>query len=165
MSARALPSVTLALAACDVEPTAHDECHAKLSAAPGCPAAALVVMSDYVSTQVALTELDGKTLCGSYVSSARAETSPVAFALSGDVVLPSSRPPSGRAVLIDRYGTNVVSFLEPGSGAILAQLAVGTGFESNPQDYLELDARREAHDAALAARWRKSGDGSSTEPW
>jgi hypothetical protein len=137
-----------ALLACNVEPTAHDECHAKLSAASGCPAAALVVMSDYNSTQIALTTLSGDTLCGSYFSTARAEATPVAFALSGDVVLPSTRPASGRAVVIDRYGTNVVSFLVPETGVLLGQLAVGTGFESNPQDYLELDERR-----ALVSRW------------
>jgi hypothetical protein len=137
-----------ALAACNVEPTAHDECHAKLSAASGCPAAALVVMSDFSSTQIALTKLSGDTLCGSYFSTARAEAKPVAFALSGDVVLPSTRPASGRAVVIDRYGTNVVSFLAAETGALLGQLAVGTGFESNPQDYLEIDERR-----ALVSRW------------
>jgi len=149
---RAYGAVALALAgtlaACNVEPTAHDECHAKLSAAPGCPAAALVVMSDYLSTQIALTTPAGDTLCGSYFSTARAEATPVAFALSGDVVLPSARPASGRAVVIDRYGTNVVSFLAADTGALLGQLAVGTGFESNPQDYLEIDERR-----ALVSRW------------
>jgi len=147
---RALAAAVLAgsLAACNVEPTAHDECHAKLNAAPGCPAAALVVMSDYVSTQIALTSLAGDTLCGSYFSTARAEATPVAFALSGDVVLPSTRPPSGRAVVIDRYGTNVVSFLVAETGALIGQLPVGTGFESNPQDYLEIDERR-----ALVSRW------------
>lgn len=150
MNVRALVSLLLLLAAgaCNVEPSAHDECRAALHAELGCPAAALVVTSDFVSTQVALTRLDGTTLCGSYVSTARAETTPVGFALSGDVVLPSTRPPSGRAVLIDRYGTNVVSFLEASTGKILGQLAIGTGFESNPQDYLELDERR-----ALVSRW------------
>jgi hypothetical protein len=137
-----------ALVACNVEPSAHDECHAELEAQAGCPAAALVVMSDFVSTQVALATPDGKTLCGSYFSTARAETTSTGFALSGDVVVPSTRPPSGRAVLIDRYGTNVVSFLVPSTGTILGQLAVGTGFESNPQDYLELDDRH-----ALVSRW------------
>ena len=148
MAFRALVLTALALAACNVEPTAHDECHAELHAEAGCPAAALVVTSDFVSTQVALARLDGQTLCGSYLSTARAETTPVGFALSGDVVLPTTRPPSGRAVVVDRYGTNVVSFLEPSSGKILGQLAVGTGFESNPQDYLEIDERR-----ALVSRW------------
>ena len=140
--------LSVSLVACNVEPTAHDECHATLAPAPDCPAAALVVMTDYVSTQIGLTTLGGDTLCSSYFSTARAEATPVAFALSGDVALPSSRPPSGRAVVIDRYGTNVVSFLVAETGAILGQLAVGTGFESNPQDYLEIDT-----DRALVSRW------------
>jgi hypothetical protein len=149
MSFRRLAAVaSLSFAACNVEPTAHDECHATLAAASGCPAAALVVMSDYVSTQIGLTTLAGDTLCGSYFSTARAEATAVAFALSGDVALPSTRPPSGRAVVLDRYGTNVVSFLVAETGALLGQLAVGTGFESNPQDYLEIDTNR-----ALVSRW------------
>jgi hypothetical protein len=105
-------------------------------------------MSDFISTQVALNRLDGTTLCGSLISSARSETTPISFALSGDVVLPSSPPSSGRVVLLDRYGTNVVSFLDGESGAITGQLAAGTGFEANIQDYLEIDA-----DRALISRW------------
>jgi hypothetical protein len=49
---------------------------------------------------------------------------------------------------LDRYGTNVVSFLDGSTGAFTAQLAVGTGFEANIQDYLEID-----HDLALISRW------------
>ncbi len=135
---RALVAVAVTTA-CNVEPTARDACAAELSRAPGCPTAALVVMSDFISTQVSLHRLDGATLCGSLVSSARSETTPISFALSGDVVLPSSAPSSGRVVLLDRYGTNVVSFLDGSSGAFTAQLAVGTGFEANIQDYLEID--------------------------
>jgi hypothetical protein len=135
-------------AACNVEPTARDGCAAELGRAPGCPAAALVVMSDFISTQVSLHRLDGATICGSLVSSARSETTPIAFALSGDVVLPSNPPSSGRVVLLDRYGTNVVSFLDGSSGAFTAQLAVGTGFEANIQDYLEIDDT-----LALVSRW------------
>jgi hypothetical protein len=134
--------------ACNVTPTAHDHCDAKLERTPGCPAGALVVMSDFESTQIALATLDGLTLCSSLISSARTETTAVTFALSGDVVLPSSRPASGRAVLIDRYGTNVVSFVNPTTGAIESQLAAGTGFEANIQDYVEIDETR-----ALVSRW------------
>jgi len=148
-----LPSACLALLACtafacNVSPVTHDECHATVARALGCPAAALVVMSDFVSTQIALTDPDGRTLCGSFISSARSETTPVSYALSGDAVLPSSAPTSGRAVVIDRYGTNVVSFLEPGTGRLEGQLALGTGFEANIQDYVELDDTR-----ALVSRW------------
>jgi hypothetical protein len=133
---------------CNVAPVTHDECHASVTRTAECPGAALVVMSDFSSTQIALTDLDGRTRCGSFISSARAETTPVSYALSGDVVLPSTRPTSNRVVVIDRYGTNVVSFLDPGSGAVLGQLAVGSGFEANIQDYLELDETR-----ALVSRW------------
>jgi hypothetical protein len=149
-SLRRLAALACAAAsvACNVRAVTHDECHAELEASATCAAAALVVMSDFGSTQVALSRLDGQTLCGSFISSARSETTPVSFALSGDVVLPSSRPPSGRAVLLDRYGTNVVSFLTRATGAIEAQLPLGTGFEANIQDYLEVDER-----LALVSRW------------
>jgi len=133
--------------ACNVAPTTHDHCAVTLTRAPGCPAGALVVMSDFSSTQVALTGLDGQTLCGSLISSAGTET-PVPYALSGDVVLPSSPPASGRAVLLDSYGTNVVSFLDAASGRVLSQLPVGTGFEATIEDYVEIDATR-----ALVSRW------------
>jgi hypothetical protein len=132
--------------ACNVAPTTHDHCAATLAPAPGCAAGALVVMSDFSSSQVALTGLDGETLCGSLISSAGTET-PVPYALSGDVLLPSSRPPSARAVLLDSYGTNVVSFLEPSSGS-LSQLPVATGFEASIEDYVEIDSVR-----ALVSRW------------
>src|SRR6266508_4044312 len=78
--------------ACNVEPTTEDACAAELHRESGCPAGALVVMSDFISTQVALNRLDGTTLCGSLISSARSETTPISFALSGDVVLPSTPP-------------------------------------------------------------------------
>jgi hypothetical protein len=51
-------------------------------------------------------------------------------------------------VLVDRFGTNVVTWLDPETARVLAQLPVGTGFQSNPQDYLELDDRR-----AFVSRW------------
>lgn len=107
-----------------------------------CDRGAVVLMTDYMSTQVALTKQDGTPLSTSFVSTASTKASGVAFALSGDVVLPNVRPPSGRVVLLDRYGTNVVTWLDPGTAKVLAQLPVGTGFESNPQDYVELDATR-----------------------
>jgi hypothetical protein len=56
-------------------------------------------------------------------------------------------------VLLDRFGTNVVSWLDPVSGDVLAQLPVGTGFESNPQDYLEV-----SDELALVTRWGQNGD-------
>jgi len=56
-------------------------------------------------------------------------------------VLPATRPASGEVVLIDRFGTNVLTWVDAASGDVRAQLSVGTGYESNPQDYLEIDER------------------------
>jgi hypothetical protein len=135
-------ALALLLSACNVTPLGTDDRGAVVDGRPGCPGAALVVLSDYLSTQVAVVSLAGETLSESLISTASLEGSPLSFPLSGDVVLPSSRPRSGRAVLIDRYGTNVLTFVDPESAEVLGQLPVGTGFESNPQDYLELDGTR-----------------------
>lgn len=141
-------AAALALFACNVEPLGEPTGGVSVIRQPGCPAAAVVVMTDYVSTQVAISALDGETLSASFISTGSASASGLAFPLSGDVVVPSTRPPSGRVVLVDRFGTNVVTFVDPETARVLDQLAVGTGFQSNPQDYLELDERR-----ALVSRW------------
>ena len=157
-----LPRVLLlgmVAAACNVEPLGGPTGGISVIREPGCPAAVIVVMSDFVSTQVALSALDGETLSASFVSTASAGTSGLSFALSGDVAVPSTRPPSGRVVLVDRFGTNVVTWLDPETARVLAQLPVGTGFQSNPQDYLELDARR-----ALVSRWDENA-APGTQPF
>ncbi|HVR19306.1 MAG TPA: hypothetical protein VMS65_06415 [Polyangiaceae bacterium] len=141
----------LVASACNVEPVGVPTGGVTVIRQPGCPAAAIVVMSDFVSTQVAISALDGETLSASFVSTASASVSGLAFPLSGDVSVPSTRPPSGRVVLVDRFGTNVVTWLDPETARVLAQLPVGTGFQSNPHDYLELDERR-----ALVSRWEEN---------
>ena len=135
-------AASLAVSGCNVTPLGVEDRGAVVDGRPGCPGAARVVLSDYLSTQIALVSLEGETLSESLISTASLEGSPLSFPLSGDVTLPSSRPPSGRAVIIDRYGTNVLTFVDPATAAVLGQLPVGTGFESNPQDYLELDESR-----------------------
>jgi hypothetical protein len=108
-----------------------------LGGGDGCPRAVAVVLSDYASTQVALVDSMGQTLSESLVSTASSRTDGLAFALSGDVVLPSAELGSGLVVLLDRFGTNVMTFIDPYSGRVQDQLPVGTGFEANPQDYVE----------------------------
>ena len=108
------------------------------SANDRCPAGVTVVLSDYLSTQIALSSLQGETRSASFLSTA-STSSGLAFALSGDVTVPSAAPASGKIVLLDRYGTNVISWANPKTAQVIAQLEVGTGFESNPQDYLEVD--------------------------
>src|SRR5690606_38628620 len=103
--------------------------------------------SDYQSTQVALSTLEGETQSASLVSTASTQTDGLAFALSGDVYLPSAPTDSGRLVLLDGFGTNVVSWVDTASAEVVAQLPVGTGFESNPQDYVEFGKE------AFISRW------------
>jgi hypothetical protein len=113
-----------------------------------CDNGTVVLLTDYTSTQIALSAPDGTTESSAFLSTASTKASGLAFALSGDVALPHITPPSGRVVLLDRYGTNVVTWADPSTAAVLSQLPVGTGFESNPQDYLEVDATR-----AYVTRW------------
>ncbi len=129
--------------ACNVSPpppgtggVAHDG-----GAGAHCPSAVSVVCSDYTSTNIAIAGADGTARSGSFVSSGSA-TPGLSLALSGDVDVPFVPPASGRVVVIDRYGTDVLTWMDLARASVLAQLPVGTGFESNPHDYVEVDATR-----------------------
>ncbi|MGC4070242.1 MAG: hypothetical protein QM784_37390 [Polyangiaceae bacterium] len=106
-----------------------------------CERGLVVVMGDYKSTNVGITKLDGTPLSSSFISSGAAKPG-LALALSGDVDVPRAAPTSKRVVLIDRFGSNVITWMDLESATVLAQLRVGTGFESNPQDYAEFDTDR-----------------------
>ena len=113
-----------------------------------CPRGAVAILTDYMSTQVALSSLEGVVQSKDFLSTASTTASGVAFALSGDVVLPHTPPASGRVVLIDQYGSNVITWADPATAKVYAQLPIGTGFESNPYDYLETGATK-----AYVTRW------------
>ena len=134
-------SALLACAACGVPapPSSTGGVHVESNA--GCPGALVAVSSDYASSNVSVLSTTGHLLSESILSSGSAPPG-LSTALSGDVVLPSVAPPSGRLVLVDRYPNSVVTWLDPATAAVLAQLSVGTGFASNPHDYLELDAAK-----------------------
>jgi hypothetical protein len=106
-----------------------------------CGRAVVIVTSDYQSTNIVVSNLDGTTLSGSFVSTGATKPG-LALALSGDVDVPVVAPLSQRVLLIDRYGTNVLTWMDLATAGALAQLAVGTGFESNPHDYVDVDASR-----------------------
>ncbi|WP_437927808.1 hypothetical protein WMF37_00805 [Sorangium sp. So ce291] len=109
---------------------------------PGaCGRGVVIVTSDYQSTNIAISALDGTTLSPSFVSSGATRPG-LSLALSGDVDVPATAPPSGRVVLIDRYGTNVLTWMDLETAEVIAQLPVGQGFESNPHDYIEVDEGR-----------------------
>ncbi len=104
-----------------------------------CPAGMVTVLGDYKSSQVALLDIQGKALSESFLSSGSTMASGIAAPFSGDLVVPSTRSTArGELTLIDRFGTDVLTWADPKTAEVRAQLPIGTGFESNPYDYLEL---------------------------
>jgi len=101
----------------------------------------VIVASDFKSTNIVVSGLDGITLSQSFVSSGATKPG-LALALSGDVDVPFQAPASKRLLIIDRFGTNVLTWMDLGNASVLAQLSIGTGFQSNPHDYLEVDGTR-----------------------
>lgn len=144
--------VFLLAAGCNVESTGQSTGGVQDEKKDSCPAGVAVALSDFFSTQIALSSLEGETQSASLLSTASTQTDGLAFALSGDVGLPSARTASGRLVLLDRFGTNVVSWVDTASAKVVAQLPVGTGFESNPQDYVEVGGQ------AFISRWGQNVD-------
>jgi hypothetical protein len=145
-------ATALALVACNVAPpppstggVAFDgglSLSGEGGAAASCESAVVIVTSDYASTNIAVSRLDGTTLSPSFVSSGATKPG-LALALSGDVDVPRLAPASGRLVLVDRYGTNVLTWMNLADASVIAQLPIGTGFlQANPHDYIEVDATR-----------------------
>lgn len=106
-----------------------------------CGRGLVVASSDYLSTTVSLANPRGDVVSERIVSSAGGLPGMNA-ALSGDVWLPTTGTTSGEIVLLDRYATSVLTFLDPRTATVRAQLPVGTGFKANPYDYLEVAPRK-----------------------
>lgn len=140
MKRLAVSLVLVGLAGCDV-PDPPASTGGVDTASSACGHGIVVASSDYASTSVALVSTDGVVLSESILSSASA-SSGISTPLSGDVVLPLARPGSGLVVLLDRYPNGVLTWLDPRTARVVAQLSVATGFASNPQDYVEVDASR-----------------------
>ncbi|HEY3595231.1 MAG TPA: hypothetical protein VGL13_15200, partial [Polyangiaceae bacterium] len=104
-----------------------------------CDRGMVIVESDYRSTNIVVSDVSGVTVSPSFVSSGATKPG-LALALSGDVDVPFVRPSSDRVVTLDRFGTNVITWMDVATGTVVAQLPVGQGFESNPHDYIEVDA-------------------------
>ncbi len=133
MTRAALLASALALAGCAPD----DGCGADL-ARPATPPTFAVVSSDYTSSAIGLLDADGTPITAAWLDSGTARPGIVA-ALSGDVVLPSAPFGPCNVVLVDRYGTDVVSWLDPCSDeAVHGQVDVGASFDSNPHDVLRI---------------------------
>ncbi|WP_437594112.1 hypothetical protein [Sorangium sp. So ce1000] len=134
-------AISIPLLGCNVDSPPPSTGGVHIGGQDACERGVVIVTSDYQSTNIVVSELDGTTLSPSFVSSAAAKPG-LSLALSGDVDVPRTAPPSGRVVLLDRYGTNVVTWMDLETAEVLAQLPIGQGFESNPQDYIEVGADR-----------------------
>lgn len=109
-----------------------------LPARGDCPRGLAVVSSDFQSSEIALLAPDGSVKSSAFMSSASTTASGLAAPFSGDLGVATTLSRPGELVIVDSFGTNVLSFVDTRSGAVRAQLPVGTGFEANPQDYLEV---------------------------
>ena len=101
---------------------------------PGaCGRGAVVIGSDYQSTNVSLVGVEGEVLSPSFLSSATSSAGLTA-PLSGDVAVPSMPAAGEEIVLLDRYPAAVLTWVDVVTGSVRAQLNVATGFAANPQD-------------------------------
>jgi len=112
----------------------------------------VVVNSDYSSTSISILDRDGNLLKDGCLSTGTG-TPGLALALSGDVVLPTQVPLGGPVAIIDRdKNNNAVTWLDPVTCTPLGQLAVATGFASDPHDVVTLSASK-----AYVTRYNENG--------
>ena len=136
----AVLAFSLWLAACGANRVSPDVQGVSVEPGP-CGRGLVVVESDYQSSNVSLIDFDGKVLSPSLASSSTLGSG-FGVALSGDVV-PAASPERGPSIaLIDRYPTAVLRFVDLATARVVTELPVGTGFRSNPQDYLALDEHK-----------------------
>ena len=119
---------------------------------------AVVIDSDYQSTNVMLVGWDGAEASPSLLSSGSSPAG-LSATLSGDVIAPSEAPAvRGEVVILDR-GNSVLTWIDPASCAARTQLALGATrggktFTADPYDYLEL----RGPDRAYALRYNDNPD-------
>lgn len=136
--ARAAAAV-LALTAC-VEPASCPP--ADLAPIDGEPSYAMAA-SDYASSAVGVLDARGEILREAWIDSGTVEPR-IVPAVSGDIVL-ASRPLAPCVVaIVDRSGTDVLTFLDAcaSEDVVLGQLDVGPTFYANPQDVVGIDDTR-----------------------
>ena len=110
------------------------------SGGAGIPTGIVVVNSDYHSSSVSLLDREGNLVMDGCLNSGTGNPG-LAMTLSGDVVLPTQVPQAGPIAIIDRLNA-AITWIDPATCAPLRQLAVGTGFASNPHDVVTLSANK-----------------------
>lgn len=99
-----------------------------------------VVGSDYSSSSVSLLDREGKVVKDGCFHSGTGGVG-LTMTLSGDVVLPTQLPLDGPIIVIDRTNA-ALTWLDAKTCMPIQQLAVGTGFKSNPHDVVVLSANK-----------------------
>ncbi len=99
-----------------------------------------VLGSDYKSSALSLVAADTQARVGSALWHSGSQVSAATTALSGDAALAQTPWDDGRIVVIDR-GNAVITFWDPTNRAV-RQIPVSTGFYSNPQDVIPIDAHK-----------------------
>lgn len=137
------------LAACEAQPVhpAASERPANLGNGADPPANVarfvVAVQSDYASSAVSVLDLGGDPsspaapLVWRNVVNSGSLFGATSQALSGDVVVARTATADRRALLVDRASA-VISVMDPRTGKIERQVAVGQGFHANPQDAVVL---------------------------
>jgi hypothetical protein len=126
---------------------------------PGrCGRGVVVVETDYQSSNVSLLAFDGEILTQSFTSSGT-QGSGFSVSFGPDAVPPSGLQQGDTLAFIDRYPAGIVRFVNVSSGNVIAELPVGTGFRSNPQDYLQL-----SDDKAYVSRYN-SNPNAGRQDW
>lgn len=100
----------------------------------------VVAHSDYQSSAVSLLDRDGNVVKDGCINSGTGGSGLI-MTFSGDLALPSQIAATSAITLIDR-GNHTLTWIDPATCAPLRQLAVGTGFKSNPHDYVEITATK-----------------------
>ena len=108
------------------------------------PTGFAVLHSDYSASSIALLALDGSIVKKRFVHSGTTFEG-LESALSGDVALPTVSSEMGVLTYMERYGADTVTRIDIEAGEVLSQLktqdeADDSGYSSNPQDYLYVDA-------------------------
>ncbi len=128
------------LAACADDTSAAKPAGAYETALPAAGNRLAVLGSDYKSSALSLLAADTQVRVGAAVWDSGSQVSAATTALSGDAALAQTPWDDGRIVIIDR-GNAVITFWQPTDRSI-RQIPVSTGFYSNPQDAIPIDAHK-----------------------
>ncbi len=128
------------LAACADDTSAAKPAGTYETALPAAGNRLAVLGSDYKSSALSLLAADTQVRVGAALWHSGSQVSAATTALSGDAALAQTPWDDGRIVIIDR-GNAVITFWQPTDRSI-RQIPVSTGFYSNPQDVIPIDAHK-----------------------